>query len=831
MIKPHMKRILSTLCIIQLLVGTVFSYKTKSITITDEDWADGATFKQAFINQAQNLQLTPKIEKIISVDSEVIWDFISDKDGSIVSTGSEGKVMVFNQQNTLRNELTLKDAEITVIAKSSQYIYFGSGPEGKLFRVSKNQIAETKTLASWLKSEEQFIWDLALHNDRNKNNELWVATGGEQGKIFRISEDAKAFPSPTVIVAEPNITKLVIKNQGGKTYLYFGTSTQGKLYRLNISDIPKGAKPEVVSANLSLLFDAGDKDIADFTLVNNDIYVVTSGTGAISDIETASGVGESGTSFANEGGLIEVDASDNKEGENNLGEAGNFFSDSGGESAGENYLVHINAENEVNFLYRFDNKSPMRVNYLSKTEQLYIGILENAEIYIMPLKAGRVSRVEKIFSKPEATFSGLFIFDNQLYFTVANLGEIYRLQERLPDQGVYVSKVFDFLETVKWGAIQWENHNPGTEVKLWTRSGNSQKPPVINFVTGVDLIETENESTSSDESGLPAAPDESSPNLLTPTAQSDWSAWTPVQKEAKIAVKGARFLQFAVVLQPKNNDTFSTKSFTGASPMIKQVKIFYAKKNTPHRITALKFYRKILSPLAPEEFAPPIPKPMKIFDVYDADKSLNTRFSTSDKFLLSEQDPTAALFPFANLGKKVFVVEWKVENQDSDPLVFNLYYRRTPLKHINTESVEEEWILLKKDYINTSLEIDGYKFIDGIYQFKLVAHDGLNNPLDERYQDEAFSVQQTIDNQPPQFKNLRWSGDTIQFQVVDTLSIISSLKYTFDKETVLEATPIDGIYDSMSENFRINLPAGTQEVVIIAKDQADNIIYNGSMKP
>jgi hypothetical protein len=135
-----------------------------------------------------------------------------------------------------------------------------------------------------------------------------------------------------------------------------------------------------------------------------------------------------------------------------------------------------------------------------------------------------------------------------------------------------------------------------------------------------------------------------------------------------------------------------------------------------------------------------------------------------------------------------------------------------------------EWKLLRKNYLNSYLFLDGYKFVDGIYQFKLIANDRLSNSPNDIYYQQAISSLQIFDNSPPMLENLKIEKNQITFQVVDNLSHIKSVKYTYDKVIVTMIPPLDGVLDSKKETFV--LKNKKPELVLIIKDASDNILYS-----
>lgn len=779
---------------ITIYCSSVWGYKTKSLVLEGDSWSQGE-YQNTFINRDKNLQLTPKVDKVFSVEASVVWDILQDGSKTWVATGSEGGVYAI-QNDKVQVHLQLPDKEITSIVKIEDFLYFGSGPGGKIFSipipedVSENDLSKKKSL--WAETGEQFIWDLKKYG-----NDLWVATGGERGKVFRIplnlSKDKnEIWKTPSLVLAEPNVLKIDFQKIRGIPYLYLSVSTSGKLYRIKVADIGKG--------KLEVVFDAGEKDIPDFLFLNNDVYLITSGSGATVNNITLTEGGNGGSEKILKGKEI-----------NNLsGELGGMADISSVGRSYENFLVRIKQDRELSFVYRFENKNLIRLIYHKPQHRLYVGILENAEIYQVEFVKGSLPRSEKIFSHSSSSLSAFYLFKDRIYFTLANQGDIYRLEPRMASQGEYLSKIFDFNEVVLWGNLIVENHNPPASVRIFTRSGSSQSP-----------VQDESQSEKS-------SPD--SEEFLPITPVMDWSSWS--ETDGKIHSPPNRFLQIKLSFTSHSTSRkpFATQPFESDSALIKKVKIFYGKKNSPHRIKSFKIYKQDPNPLlvgsggAQSQSQDQLSE--GLFDVYSADHSLNTVYSTEDKTLIPSLNPNTSLFPFPKIGKKEYVLKWEVENLDEDDLVYTLYYRNYD------SSSPETWHKFRDNYLNTMIQLDGYKFIDGIYQFKVVAKDSIQNRKEEVYYDEAMTVQQIFDNKPPVIERIRWVDDTLSFQVKDIFSTIESVKYSGDRRTVSLVTPQDGVYDEKNEEFKFKVDKELVELVIIVKDSADNILYdNASKKP
>jgi hypothetical protein len=118
---------------------------------------------------------------------------------------------------------------------------------------------------------------------------------------------------------------------------------------------------------------------------------------------------------------------------------------------------------------------------------------------------------------------------------------------------------------------------------------------------------------------------------------------------------------------------------------------------------------------------------------------------------------------------------------------------------------------------------------DGNYLVKIVASDAPSNPPGSALKGELESSTFTIDNQPPAVKvtNVRHDGNRlmVDFTVSDQVSIVQSADYSTDGQGWHAVYPVDGIADSVSEQFRITLPDSllNHTIVIRSIDAMNNV--------
>ncbi|OYD15990.1 hypothetical protein CH333_04595 [candidate division WOR-3 bacterium JGI_Cruoil_03_44_89] len=157
------------------------------------------------------------------------------------------------------------------------------------------------------------------------------------------------------------------------------------------------------------------------------------------------------------------------------------------------------------------------------------------------------------------------------------------------------------------------------------------------------------------------------------------------------------------------------------------------------------------------------------------------------------------------------VLTFSGSDPDGDSLSFNIYYRE----------LGEEWIELKKEVSDTTVNVDRDAFPDGSYEFKVKATDAPSNPPDYALSSYKLSDVYRIDNTPPHIK-IEIRENTAIVVVGDDMSEIASFEYSENASKFISVFPVDGIFDEKKERFEITLKDDTRDLVVRAKDRADN---------
>jgi hypothetical protein len=168
-------------------------------------------------------------------------------------------------------------------------------------------------------------------------------------------------------------------------------------------------------------------------------------------------------------------------------------------------------------------------------------------------------------------------------------------------------------------------------------------------------------------------------------------------------------------------------------------------------------------------------------------------------------------------GKKVFrkgyrTISWRGHDDNGDSIRYALSFRRKG---------SEKWLRLRDNLDESSINFDTSQLPDGVYQLRLVATDGGDNP-DGALSDVKEGIEFQIDNTPPVI-SFTTQGEDVVVHITDKLSTVGKVEYSADAQKWLRLTPADGIADSGDETYRIRRSAVEGKFVIV---RATDAFYN-----
>ena len=264
----------------------------------------------------------------------------------------------------------------------------------------------------------------------------------------------------------------------------------------------------------------------------------------------------------------------------------------------------------------------------------------------------------------------------------------------------------------------------------------------------------------------------------------DWSEELTISEGAQITSPAARYIQWRAKL---------TTSAASETPVLKKVTVASIQSNTEPRFTSIEIRRGGApeTPSAPEGGRRP-------------------------------RESRTASNPNSEGGSTKYTASWKVKDENSDTLQFNVYYRGID---------EANWKLLKDELKQTSYALDTTLMSDGRYVVKVSATDKLSNPPNFAKTTEKISDPFDIDNSQPTVTDITATANADQtYQIsgtaVDAFSYIQKAVYKIDSDEEWQVIfPDDGIFDSKRETLLLHtnsLPEGEHTITIRVTDAAGN---------
>lgn len=174
--------------------------------------------------------------------------------------------------------------------------------------------------------------------------------------------------------------------------------------------------------------------------------------------------------------------------------------------------------------------------------------------------------------------------------------------------------------------------------------------------------------------------------------------------------------------------------------------------------------------------------------------------------------------------KGKFKISYKARDENKDKLVYTLEFRKPG---------RSRWIELKDRLYETTFQWDTRTVEDGRYEIKVIADDRADNTAMTRLSGSRISEPFVVDNTPPAIKDeeIRILGQnvTVSFTVKDELTVVGKVSYTVDSnKDWMGALPLDSVYDTTEENFKIlieDLEEGEHIIALKISDDLDNTMY------
>ncbi|MBX3279940.1 MAG: hypothetical protein KF868_18215 [Acidobacteria bacterium] len=283
-------------------------------------------------------------------------------------------------------------------------------------------------------------------------------------------------------------------------------------------------------------------------------------------------------------------------------------------------------------------------------------------------------------------------------------------------------------------------------------------------------------------------------NTATPDATwSDWAAPANGAEAGRISSPPARFLQWRARLKAGRT-----------APRLREVAISYLPRNIAPKINSISI----------------LPAGVALQAVPQAPPDPGAELAGIDPQVLGN---IASIPPRRIFQRGAVSLMWQAEDRNGDSLEYALYYRAAD---------SAEFYPLKTDLRDNYFTIEPNSLPDGRYVFKLTVSDKPGNPADLALVDELETEPIEIDNTPPAITVGRRVVDggvvTVEFQASDATSILRRAEYQINGGEWMSIYPVDGISDSLREEYRVRVPVSGNRLLVIALRVFDSNANVGS---
>jgi hypothetical protein len=639
--------------------------------------------------------------------------------------------------------------------------FVGTGNAGRVYRLSGNEIKPLYT------APEPEIYALAFHNGA-----LFVASS-PNGKIYRVdprSGQASEYFDPK----EAYIWAISVLPDGS---MAAATGIEGRLYRITGQGQGK------------VWYDAPETHLRSIAVAGpGRILVGGSGEGRIYEVTSSGGRALYDSSFPE----ISTIFHDERTGVAWAAGVTNVLPTTAPARTDQNRRAATGSSTTSGTAQQGSNEGRQQEGSASATVDVSFSFDDGQSAGAAPAGAAELYRIDRDgFVEPVRKFDRELIYaltgnrDGALFVATGPQGRVYEYRDgefaliaAVPEKQL-VSFSNDggsiFATTTNSGAVY--RLSSGNAPKAEFRSATKDTGRFSSF--GHYRVEGQTGgSTISFRSGNTSAPDET---------WSDWSAPKPATS-GNATVPAARYVQWRV------------NGSTGQPLSIDSVSVAFLNRNVAPVIESV-----IVNEPAVVFIGGNYPSPPQVVEATNPDEY--GIFTSLDE----TGDRTAP-------GKKYFrrgyrTVSWKASDPNGDTLRYTVMFRRDG---------SSEWLRLRENIDDSSLNFDTSQLPDGSYEIKVTATDGRSNPQGA-LSDSREGVEMLVDNTAPRISSSR-NGDSVSIRISDDLSPVAKAEYSVDAKRWVPLVPEDGIPDSKEEVFR--LPGGQVDgkfVVIRAVDTFYNV--------
>ena len=667
--------------------------------------------------------------------------------------------------------------------KVSSYSEFAEGEAENVSIVHPGQIHLAPSLKAFTNVKDAAVWSMIQSTD---GQTLYLGTGNS-GKVYKVAASPDSTTAEAKLFADldGNAVYTMLLSEGGD--LFAGVSPGGSVFKIT----PDGAVTLIGASGQDYIWSMIQDATGDLILATGDkgqlVHMTLEGK-----TKTLCKTGEKH--------LLSLVAG--KEGKVYFGTAPN------------GWVAEVEGSKDFRVLYDSE-LSEVKSLAIDADGNLFAGVVPQVQLEAKrdtpqppqattPPKADKSSEIVKISPNGQirvldkttsAAANALFVRDGGLLVGTGDEGKLFQLGFRdeldlLTD--IDVSEILSII--------------PRTPDGLWLATGNPAKVfllPVATSKGGTYASKAEDTQTASQwgqmtwtaslPEGVTLAFQTRSGNSKDPG--DNWSEWSePLAQPGKVTSPTARYLQWRAKFGG---------SADGKTATIQEVEVVHQPLNRPPRIEKLQVGDQSSS--------------SETGSGAQAAKANGAAAKTTSAKPASAESSSTASSP------STLPLVWQATDPDGDTLVADLHYRRAS---------ETLWKEIEDDLSVSKYSWDVGSLPDGDYEVQLSVSDRLVNPPGVSGSDVFQSEPVRIDKTAPEvasWANQSINADTFttEVRVLDKISRLKSAEVILDgdEEDLISLQPVDGIFDSKEETFKISLDGletGEHSIAVRAEDEEGN---------
>ena len=397
------------------------------------------------------LVLGPSLAELASPTAPMLWTGLLDRDGSLlVGSGNDGQVLRVEPGGTVNTFFDSPELEVHAIALApSGGLYVGTSPDGRIYKVDASGKSST-----FFDPDDKYIWALAV----DPAGVVYAATG-DKGLVYRIPPDGKG-----TVFYHTKATHVRALHLAADGALLVGTESPGRVFRVTAD----GAG--------FLLLDSGLQEISALRPGPGGVVYAAALAGADSNDrpQAPPAAPEPPRQAPVPNVSTEITGMTVVEPPPAMPAGPSGPARESGRTSGRGAVYRIQPDGASDQIWTSAEDAPYDVA-VDDTGALLVATGSKGKVYRV---AGEPSQTT-LLARATAQQVTAIVADKGrgVLLATANPAKVLRLSARPAASGTYESEVRDAESVATWGSLSWRGSAPqGTEVRLFTRSGNTQAP-------------------------------------------------------------------------------------------------------------------------------------------------------------------------------------------------------------------------------------------------------------------------------------------------------------------------------------------------------------------